>query len=149
MRLKTTATTGLITAALIASATPVLAGTATAASASTTTAVTTQAAAAKKLKTQKCDERHNVKVCITYRTKGNAGAKTNQFVASVKSYNKSSFKARLTVTNQKTWHNDKYPTVKRDSYIEVTKATKKNGHACAALYVGPSASYPAWMACIN
>ncbi|MBE4734491.1 MULTISPECIES: hypothetical protein [Streptomyces] len=56
---------------------------------------------------------------------------------------------RLTVTNQKTWHNDKYPKVKRDDYVEVTKKTKKNGHACAALYLGPSSHYPAWMACIN
>ncbi|WP_060887941.1 hypothetical protein [Streptomyces caniscabiei] len=65
------------------------------------------------------------------------------------SQNKNSFKARLTVTNQKTWHNDKYPKVERDDYVEVTKKTKKNGHACAALYVGPSSHYPAWMACIN
>ncbi|MEU6803423.1 hypothetical protein [Streptomyces neyagawaensis] len=146
MRFKTTAAAGIALAALATSASPVLASSGTAADTATRSVSTVTA---KKLKTQKCDERHDVKVCITYRTKGNAGAKTNQFVASVKSYNKNSFKARLTVTNQKTWHNDKYPMVKRDSYIEVTKATKKNGHACAALYVGPSSHYPAWMACIN
>ncbi|GAA5045424.1 hypothetical protein [Streptomyces similanensis] len=146
MHLKTTAATGLAAAALFVTAAPALAAPAGAA---TTRASVAPAAAAKALKTQKCDERHDVKVCITYRTKGNAGAKTNQFVASVKSYNKKSFKARLTVTNQKTWHNDKTPVVKRDDYVEVVKSTSKNGHACAALYVGPSSHYPAWMACIN
>ncbi|MDT0573165.1 hypothetical protein RM704_37895 [Streptomyces sp. DSM 3412] len=148
MRFKTTAATAVALAALAGSASPVLASSSVSADSGTVTSASAQAAK-KKLKTQKCDERHDVKVCITYRTKGNAGARTNQFVASVKSYNKNSFKARLTVTNQKTWHNDKYPKVKRDDYVEVTKKTKKNGHACAALYVGPSSHYPAWMACIN
>lgn len=152
MRLKTTAATAVALAALAGSASPVLASSSTSTDPGAVSSVSVSAAAPaakKKLKTQKCDERHDVKVCITYRTKGNAGARTNQFVASVKSYNKNSFKARLTVTNQKTWHNDKYPKVKRDDYVEVTKKTKKNGHACAALYVGPSSHYPAWMACIN
>ena len=138
MRLRTIATTGIALAAIISTASPALAAT----SSSTT-------AAAKALKTQKCDKSHNVWVCITYRKKGNAGAKTNQFVASVKNWTKSTYSARLTVTNQKTWHNDKYPTVKPDQYVEVTKKTTKNGHACAALYVPPGALAPAWMACIN
>ena len=93
MRFKTTAATAVALAALAGSASPVLASSGTStdpgavSSVSVSVSVSAAAPAAKKkLKTQKCDERHDVKVCITYRTKGNAGAKTNQFVASVKSY---------------------------------------------------------------
>ncbi|WP_060887943.1 hypothetical protein [Streptomyces caniscabiei] len=89
MRLKTTAATAVALAALAGSASPVLAssGASTDPGAVSSVSVSASAPAAKKkLKTQKCDERHKVTVCITYRTKGNAGAKTNQFVASVKSY---------------------------------------------------------------
>ncbi|GAA0498053.1 hypothetical protein [Streptomyces olivaceiscleroticus] len=138
MQLKTTAAAGLAAAALIMSATPAVAADTAAPTVST-----------KALKTQKCDEQHDITVCITYRTKGNAGAKTNQFVASVKNEGKATFNSRLSVTNQKTWHNDKRPKMKPDDYAEVVHKSKKNGHACAALYVGPNAGFPEWMACIN
>lgn len=93
------------------------------------------------LQTQKCDDNHGIRVCITYLNGG--------FEGSVYNRSQKSINGLLTTTDQKTWKVPQTLTVAPGKLVSERKSNIPNGHACAGLYVPAGAYFPEWMACIN
>lgn len=93
------------------------------------------------LATQSCDDRHGIRVCITYERGG--------FTGSVHNRSSQTISPMLTATDQRTWKAPIKPTVAPGKIVTTRKNGIGNGHACAGLYVPSDAAFPEWTACIN